>query len=427
MTVEPAPESESIGTTPLDKINDNYLLGCNQDVTGWWNDLGKLFAQLLQLGGHTLEDQHRHLRFLFETVIPALGPHPCTYPSAMTLLGAPLDTSLKYYRDGPPLVRVALEPLNQQSGTATDPFNQLPTSELVATLAKLNLSGFDTTIYDHFAEQFTLSPEEATRLHAEGQLGTQRALGFELRGGDILPKGYVFPRLSHMATGTSIRDMVMQAVGDQGSPVKSSNWMPGLTVVDEYVNDVGGFSPFTFLAWDFVSPAKSRLKVYGTNLTVSLTTAKDVWTMGGRFDDAETRTGWGLLERLWNLLGIKSHEVRAPDNIESVETKASEYQGPILWNYEIQPGSARPIAKLYLCVHGLNDLAVARGLAEFFASMGWSYPAGSYVDALAAMYPDVDTGEASRLQTWVSFSYTEQKGVDMSVYYYASRQYPWAD
>ncbi|KAF9888529.1 hypothetical protein FE257_008636 [Aspergillus nanangensis] len=392
MTVEQVPEPEPIGTNPIDTINQKSLPGCSEDVTGWWSDLGQLFARLLQLGEHTLEEQYRHLRFLFETVIPALGPHPCTYPSAMTLLGAPLDTSLKFYRDGPPLVRVALEPLSYQSGTPTDPFNQLPSSELVTTLVRLNLPGFDTAIYDHFAEQFALSPADATRLHDQGQLGTQRALGFELRGGDILPKGYVFPRLSHMATGTPIRDMIMRAVGDEESPVKSSNWMPGLAVVDEYVSDAGGFSPFTFLAWDFVCPAKSRLKVYGTNLNVNLTTAKEVWMMGGRFNDPETRTGWELLERLWYLLGIKSHEVRAPDNIESVETKASHYQGPILWNYEIQPGSARPIAKLYLCVHGLNDLGVARGLAKFFASIGWAHPARSYVEALAAMYPDVDIG-----------------------------------
>ncbi|GFF23529.1 aromatic prenyltransferase [Aspergillus udagawae] len=374
---------ESREASPFKTIRQ-HLASRGQDINGWWGDIGPLFARMLQVGQYSVHEQYRHLLFLSETVIPALGPYPNRYHSALTALGWPVEYSLNFHQDGPPRVRIALEPIDDRSGTPADPFNHLPSAELVSAVARMNLPAFDTTLYHHFAKDFILPTADAARLGGVGLFRIQRALGFDLRGSDIAPKGYAFMRLPHMATKTPTRELILQSIGSMRGQVKS-NWMAGLTVVDEYIVSAGGYSEYTFLAWDFVSPALSRLKLYGMHLQVTLAKAEEVWTVGGRFNDPGTRTGWGLFQRLWNLLGINPRETAISNSKEDDDTPASDYQAPLLWNYEIQPGSAHPIPKLYLCVHGLNDLAVALGLAKFFASVGWVDSAKSYVDDLASM------------------------------------------
>ena len=39
--------------------------------------------------------------------------------------------------------------------------------------------------------------------------------------------------------------------------------------------------------------------------------------------------------------------------------------------------------------------------------------------------PDQDVSATARLQSWISFAYTEKKGVYMSVYYHSQDKYLW--
>lgn len=41
--------------------------------------------------------------------------------------------------------------------------------------------------------------------------------------------------------------------------------------------------------------------------------------------------------------------------------------------------------------------------------------------------PDQNIAETSRLQSWLSFAYTEKAGVYMSVYFHSSDSYPWSE
>nr|UBX54538.1 prenyltransferase [Aspergillus sp.] len=368
---------------PLEIIAQ-YAPTHNKDHAGWWQDLGLLFSRFLDFGKYDVHEQYQYLLFLYHTLVPSLGPYPNQWKSVITMTGLPIEYSLNFQQGTRPLIRIGFEPVSDQSGSPVDPFNQFPVSELVNVLARLRLPGFDSALFHHFAHDFTVSAQETARLGDIGPIRTQGAFGFDLKGsGEISTKGYSFMRLKHMATRTPISELILKSAKKLQPHM---DCMEALSILDEYMASTGGYTEFTFLAWDYVPVGSSRLKIYGVHPEATLARAQEMWTVGNRFNDPTTRTGWDLLRRLWTLMKINEHVVAMPENFDDgADASAHGNVPPLIWNYEIQPGSARPVPKLYFPVHGVNDLTVARGLSEFFASLGWKDQAETYVDGLARL------------------------------------------
>ncbi|KAH8688639.1 aromatic prenyltransferase [Talaromyces proteolyticus] len=310
------------------------------------------------------------MAFHTQTLIPLMGPYPQIFKGTITRSGLPLEFSTNYtqHSSGDPVWRIGFEPVGAHSGTERDLYNQVAMSELFTRLKELGLAGYNTTLFEHFIARHTC-----------------KAMGTD------------FGRLFNESI-EPLRD----SMGD----------LSAFNVIDEYMEQTDGYSNFAFLSWDCVAPANS------TNI-VTWSKMEEIWTLGGRLSGETTMRGLGYLKRLWQLTqirdGCRAFTGRFDNGTDSTPT-------PLVWNYEMRPGSPEPLSKVYFPIHGGSDLTIVRGLATFFEEIGLVEQGRSY-----EQNPERDLSKTACLTSWISFAYTEKTGVYLSVYYHSSSDYPWTD
>ncbi|EFQ99847.1 tryptophan dimethylallyltransferase [Nannizzia gypsea CBS 118893] len=403
----------------------------NFDQASWWHDVAPMAERILQHSNYSKESQYQYMLLLSQVLVPSLGPYTPsqrTWRSTITRSGVPVELSVNYRKQGQSTVRISVEPCTHLSGLPIDPFNQVPTKELMAKIAKYDFCNFDTELWDYFSSCLTVSKSEQHHI-AENNIDvsvfkTQMAPGFDLSdNGEISVKGYVYPRAKATANGVPIESLVFESLQYFE---KKNDCSTALAMLKEYILEKNLGSNIGFLAWDCVTPSKSRLKMYLGSADVTMGMIKDLYTIGGRLNDPTTLKGFELLTQLWKATGL-AEGVRelVPYFDDPMQVPSQGQKAPVLINYEITPGSPHPVSKLYLPTHGENDLQVAKGLSEFFAQIGWTELAETYVDRLQALYPNLDLSRTSCLISWLSFAYTEKNGVYLTVYYHSSSEYMW--
>ncbi|PLB55896.1 aromatic prenyl-transferase [Aspergillus steynii IBT 23096] len=421
-------------TLPSSIIHASNIPTSN-DIEAWWEDCGPLFGRFLQAGKYTLRQQFQYLLFLRNHLIPALGPHPQKWRSTITRSGLPIEYSINFQTDGQPTLRIGFEPVGILSGTAGDRYNQLAPADLASVLGKLPLlANFDARLYHHFTNDFALSRADEASLRQQdvtpekGHVVSQAAFGFDLKGDRVAIKGYVFCGRKALATHTPVGEFIASSVAPI-TPLTGS--CAAFALVHDYMTDTSGYNEFTFLSWDCVERTQSRLKLYGVHNEVTPRKLAEMWTLGGRLEGIpEIMQGLQLALQLWAALGLDeaddcAYTGRFDDGVTSGECEVSS---PILWNFEFNPGQRYPLPKAYFPIHGRqSDRHVAGALEAFFGKLAWKELAGGYTKMVEGLYPDRDISQTSRLQSWLSFAYTEKSGPYMSVYYHSSEAYPWTD
>ncbi|PWY86949.1 reverse prenyltransferase [Aspergillus heteromorphus CBS 117.55] len=377
-----------------------YPTNCNAHESSWWKDVGPLLGRLLQLADYSVHQQYEYLLFARNHIVPSLGPYPQRWPSVMTYTDLPIEMSINFQDGKKSNVRVSFEPICELSGTPRDRFNQVAAEQLVAGLSALG-PGLDRVLYHHFARDFGISESETRKLNAEAfvrhSVQSVYNFGCDFQHTGPVFKAYVYTGLKRRISGNPMRRVLGESLGRLDAMTGRGDGEAGRMVVD-YMEEGGGFNEYMYLAWDFVDAAHARVKVYGVQTDLSLRKVEEVWTMGGRLKDPVTLCGLGLVRRLWGMLegdGLGDGSI-------------------FMWNYEIRPGCGTPIQKVYLPLLGKNDLFVAKALAKFFHSLGWTDKARAYVDNVRYLF------QSARLHVWVSLAYSEKSGAYMSVYYHSS-------
>ncbi|KAK2738332.1 hypothetical protein FQN57_007092 [Myotisia sp. PD_48] len=372
---------EAPTTTPFEKLSQNLNFR-NESQHAWWNKTGSMLAKVLVTANYSLEEQHQYLAFYAQVLLPRLGPYPQEFRSSITRSGLPLELSINYQQYGKkPAVRIGFEPLNALSGTGKDPFNKIPAMDLVATLLKLQLSDFDLQIWDIVTEDHIVNEVEEASIQGTkidgGYIRSQTAFGFDLLGdGNISPKGYTFPALKCQLVGKPIAAVIADSVKRLQPLVDCSQ---AFSLVQSYLEETT-YDDRSFFSWDFVTPSKSRLKIYTGSNTVTWAKLEEVWTLGGRLTSITTRKGLQYLQQLSNL--IKINEGERTIEVAFDDRKDTSKATPLLWNYEMRGGDPYPLAKIYFPVHGENDMRVITGVAQFFRVIGLDELGKSYVETV---------------------------------------------
>ncbi|KAL4966180.1 aromatic prenyltransferase [Aspergillus stella-maris] len=416
----------------------------------WWLDSASLLSRMLSAAKYTPDEQYTHLLSFHRHILPYFGPHPLRWPSLISGSGLPVEYSLNFQNNADPVIRIAFEPISFEAGSARDPFNKRALEELVSGAVEHNVSGFDTALLDHFKETLFLNDSDVHRISDLDPHfpRTHSALGFDLKGNKTVIKGYVHPGWRSRATGIPVNDLIRSSLdGIQDS----FNCREAIELVHGYMESSGGYDLRTFLAWDCTPLHASRIKIYGIDNDVSLGKIEELWTMGWRLTDDAALDGLKHLRRLWRFLDIngaiersthydEKHEDADCANgntngantsncstsqmEETPKTQAKvDRRLPLFWNYEVKSGSTRIAPKIYFPVYGENDFKVCLALSRFFASLGWDDKASGYVDLVRGLYPGIDIADATRLQCLISFAYSAEKGVYMSVYYHSTSSY----
>ncbi|KAL4754359.1 hypothetical protein BDW72DRAFT_214263 [Aspergillus terricola var. indicus] len=381
LSVQGKPGSEPTSTQPFTLLT-SYLPFANEAQRQWWLDSGSLFARILQASQYTTNQQYQHLLFFYRNLLPFLGTYPPTWFSIVSRQGLAIEYSLNFQASGNPVIRSAFEPLSYVSGKdAADPLNKRPTEELVAGLVEQGLEGFDMMLFNHVRDTIFISDEETVTLKNPDAYGikTHTALGFDMKGDKTVVKCYMHPRWRSLATGVPVATLLrdsLERIKDQ------LDCEQALELVDEYMEASGSWDLRTFIAWDCVPLARTRLKIYGIINEISLGKVEELWTMGGRLNDETTHEGLSLLRRLWQLLEVNKDDRLFSEGDQEKLEYGPTIEGflPLFWNYEIWAGSNKVAPKVYIPVYGENDLKVALALSRFFRSLGpaWQKRAEGY-------------------------------------------------
>ncbi|KAL5003062.1 tryptophan dimethylallyltransferase-domain-containing protein [Aspergillus recurvatus] len=423
----PKPTTHTTTTQPF-AVLTSYLHFANEAQNQWWLDSGSLFARLLQASQYTTDQQYQHLLFFYRNLLPSFGTYPPTWFSIVSRQGLAIEYSLNFQESGNPVIRSAFEPLSHASGKdAADPLNKRPAEELLARLEKQGLGGFDTALFNHVRKTIFVSDEQTLSLEHSDTYGikTHTALGFDMKGDRTVIKCYMHPRWRSLATGVPVATLIRESFERIKEQIDCAG---AFRLVDEYMEVSGSWDLRTFIAWDCVPLERTRLEIYGINNEVSLAKIEELWTMGGRLNDETAHEGLTLLRRLWTLLEINKDDRLFSKGDEEKLEYGPTVEGllPLFWNYEIWAGSDKVAPKIDIPVFGENDLKVASAISRFFESLGpaWLEKADGYVDLLRGVYPHLDISQTTRLQALISFAYSQEKGVYMSVYYHSTSSYP---
>lgn len=366
-------------TTPFELITQELSFQSHEGKL-WWQKTGVMLARVLSSANYTRDEQLQYLRFYAQVLLPRLGPYPQSFRSSMTHSGLPLELSINYQqREKPLLVRIGFEPLNAFSGTPEDPFNQRPASELLSSLEKLQIPGFNQQVCHQLIQDHTVNDADRKASRSmdleTAYIRTQTVFGFDLtRDGKIAVKGYTFPALKCKVTGQSMAQLLASSM-DRLSPLIDCG--PAFATVDAYLRDVS-YDARSFFSWDFVDPARSRLKLYTFSASVTWEKLAEVWTLGNRVQGPTVARGLDYLRRLWDRIQLADGErdlVIAHDDQHGSCTAT-----PLLWNYEMRAGDPTPLTKLYFPVHGENDWRVISGVADFMCEVGMERYGKGYRD-----------------------------------------------
>nr|Q9C141.1 RecName: Full=Tryptophan dimethylallyltransferase 2; AltName: Full=4-dimethylallyltryptophan synthase 2; AltName: Full=All-trans-hexaprenyl-diphosphate synthase 2; AltName: Full=L-tryptophan dimethylallyl transferase 2; Short=DMATS 2 [Claviceps purpurea 20.1]CAC37396.1 putative dimethyl-allyl-tryptophan-synthase [Claviceps purpurea] len=390
----------------------------------WWHSTAPMFAAMLDNAGYSVHDQYRHLSIFKTHIIPFLGVYPTKgqerWLSILTRCGLPLELSLNCTDS---VVRYAYEPINEMTGTEKDPSNTLPIIGSVQKLAQIQ-AGIDLEWFSYFKDELTLDESESAILQdtelVKEQIKTQNKLALDLKESQFALKVYFYPHLKSIATGNSTHFLIFDSVFKLSQ--KHDSIQPAFQALCDYVSRRNDSSEVDqhralharLLSCDLIDPAKSRVKIYLQEQTVSLPAMEDLWTLGGRRVDASTMDGLDMLRELWSLLKVPTGHLEYPKGYMELGEIPNE-QLPSLVNYTLHRNDPMPEPQVYFTVFGMNDAEISNALTIFLQRHGFADMAKKYRVFLQDSYPYHDFESLNYLHSLVSFSYRRNKPY-LSVY-----------
>ncbi|KAE8324208.1 tryptophan dimethylallyltransferase-domain-containing protein [Aspergillus sergii] len=330
----------------------------------WWYKTGPILLKLMTSSNYSIEQQHQYLEFYASVSIPFLGSYPQVVRSSLTRSGLPMEFSANYQQHG------------------KQPTDRDMAKEFLSTLSELEVKGFDSRLWDTVSQSIHLDATEKAILQEikinDTFLRAQTLFGIDFVGdGAISVKAYVFPWLKCKISGQSSRELLANTVQGLQRQVDCSEVF---SMVDCYLQETNSYNLYTFFSWDCIKPSDSRLKLYMCSASMMRAKLEDAWSLG------------------------------------------SQLLGPPVMRSE----DPSPLTKIYLPVHGENDLKIATGVAHFMEEIGMVNTGKTYLDTIQTYFPGYDLEQTDRLTSWISFVFTEITGLYLSIHYHSSTDNPWA-
>lgn len=352
---------------------------CQSDEQSWWLAFSRSFHTLMDKASYSKEQQMKYASFVFQNIIPFLGPAPAAnglphFDSFCNDDFSPVELSWNFHA-GRSTVRIGFEPIGRMAGTPRDPFNTLQPATAMAHLLRID-PRVDDGLWRHFCEDLIVAAEQAPAVvqrMAPNEHMSSNTISFDLSGAP-LPKVYFYPVAAALAAGEHGGEMVCRSLDRLGL-----NLTPALDIIRAYVAEAKArhgesFARLECLSFDAIEPAQSRFKLYIRTAQTSLASTCELFTLGGRLDSPEIRACLANIRSFWSLvLHSQSENVDLPPSTHRT--------AGIIFNFELRHNDPTPRPKVYIPTrhYGGTDLRVAQGLSEWFRAIGWSKTAESYV------------------------------------------------
>lgn len=411
----PAPPDQKpchqLQPAPYRALSESILFG-SVDEERWWHSTAPILSRLLISSNYDVDVQYKYLSLYRHLVLPALGPYPQRDPetgiiatqwrSGMVLTGLPIEFSNNVARA---LIRIGVDPVTADSGTAQDPFNTTRPKVYLETAARL-LPGVDLTRFSEFETELVITKAEEAVLQANPDLfrspwKSQILTAMDLqKSGTVLVKAYFYPQPKSAVTGRSTEDLLVNAIRKVDREGRFETQLanlqryierrrrglhvPGVTAdkppatAADKAFDACSFFPH-FLSTDLVEPGKSRVKFYASERHVNLQMVEDIWTFGGLRRDPDALRGLELLRHFWADIQMREGYYTMPRGFCELGKSSAGFEAPMMFHFHLD-GSQSPFPdpQMYVCVFGMNSRKLVEGLTTFYRRVGWEEMASHY-------------------------------------------------
>ncbi|RBR19908.1 hypothetical protein FVER53590_12218 [Fusarium verticillioides] len=413
---------EALQSTGERRVENNEHLDfkAKEDGIAFWTKHTKpVLASLLKsVGDYTSEQQDAHLEFLDNYIIPTMGhaPENGRARSLLTPNGSPFETSLNNSDSGKSYVRFCYEPVFPGSdGVTEDP---------IPIIAEK--TGADLRWFNQFAAEFYPSGEDAVILAEKMPKDTIRIpkvfLAFDLKEDNQTMKAYFYPVIKWM-TAKKNSDSAGFDLIRRLDPLGPS-FGPAIDMIEKYQTKLYQDPPLTVvIGIDCINPEEgARVKIYIEPQSNTWEAVVQHVTLGGQVTDKTTMEGLAVLRDMWHIL-INEPEDKEFD--EKFSKKILEDKPDVsgaCFSWELKPGQDVPEVKIYVPLNQYfkNDKDAAEAMEKVFRKRGWTWGIeGTYKKIVSDAYgSDVvdDTVETPTEHTFVSFNFSQKKGVYMTTY-----------
>ncbi|TGO49650.1 hypothetical protein BCON_0204g00010 [Botryotinia convoluta] len=386
--------------------SDQHL---SPDALLWWNATSEILWDLLASGKYDLRQQTSAMMFYHTYVVSNLGPFPTEanqppqWKSYMTDDFSPIEFSWNWGNaqgDVDRRVRFSIVAINKQSGTITDPWNQKATIDFVNHLEvdvpEIKVQWFHRLLKDFTPSKDVISEDFISRFDPQ-QPRSSLFMAFEMRDKMAVVKLYIMPFARAMETSQTKSAIILESLASFAQELEWSS-LQGLVRALDLKSKSLGLDPF-MIAFDCVSPQKSRMKIYARCPDIRLASVMEIMSI---FEDkSKISNGLEELRMLWNL-GFSCGDQGQAGHLPY---KAHITSG-ILYYFEVRPASSKVTAKVYLLVkhYAKDDLSVAKGLQTFFNKRGGSQDqsARDFMGVLDRVCTYRRLAAATGLQTYIS-------------------------
>lgn len=355
-----------------------YLTFTNRDYYDWWTHKGPLLSRFLQDCHYDIHQQYQYLVFFYTHLIPGLGAYtePNVGQEGNTLLSGAGKLEIdRTFTSGGSSLRIAFEPtsyLAQDQGR--DPFNVLSLPRLLNTLQQVPGVNIGIELYRLLARTLTTSDMDEAELLRNPKLDeklqafpsrTQNILALDLVRGLVQPTLYFQPQLKALATASDVRKMLFGALQELNA---NGALAPALKLAEEFLNTSPATTQPLFLSADLSSAATQSggaPKLFLIDGNIAWERAETMWKWGRAIQDVDMRP----LRALWESLGVVDGPRSASEFPMMMAMKLCE-EAPF-----VRPQVALPAV-------GMMEQAIGEAVVRFFAAMGWSDHAASYIKSL---------------------------------------------
>ena len=284
--------------------------------------------------------------------------------------------------DEPIVVRFSIEPIGSYAGTPIDPLNEYATHHLVQGFQSI-IPGTDLEWFHFFSHQLLVHTQSLSERSPIGKAEERSStfVAFDLEENGLSVKAYFIPALRAAITGQTRLAVVAQAI-ENLPPVQLNSISNSFSLMLDYLklSEKRLQLEVEILGIDCIIPAESRLKVYFRSVSTCFNSVRDVMTLGAKISGCGSDRALDDLEELWQLL-LWSDKCYSPEK----ELRYNQHRtAGVLYYFEIRPGHAEPIPKVYVPVrhYGQNDEDVVEKLQTFMRHRRSSCDVDNYMQAL---------------------------------------------
>ena len=370
----------------------------------WWLTSGHDLAHMMQEAGYPDDVARQFLSYFRQHLCPQLGDEvtPASRKSGLGWDGSPFEYSFELKSNSTSQsVRFAIDLANLKGPSANGDEQELPgvldtsgTDKVVETLVGKTID-FDDTWYRSllsFFDQSKQSKEKQLELAAQVGHQTPIVIGFDLHPKlpanpsalPVMGKVYFPPCHTAAAKEQTRWDTVCQAIQqlpDIGT--KYPNILKSLDMIGEYLATKPDRwkDGARYLATDFVSPGKSRLKIYMRYPGNSFDEIWDYFTLGGRIPAPEEDKA--MFQDLAALTGPGSEDSDAYTvNSDLDYTNFRRKMTCIYFSLSAKNPTPAPKIGIYPANFAPSDGVIARGLDTWLQRYHWPLPKRSVEEQL---------------------------------------------